>query len=221
MLAFDDFNAFEPLKNLSVLDISHNNLTNVNFTMLSILNQLNNFNVAYCLIKNVSDVVRHLQPSIKTLDLSGNLFVNQSLDIQIFNLPPNLESLNLSDTNLLRIDFSAFKILTNLHIFDISNNKLQQLHFEPITNRLNHFYLNGNDLIEIKNFDQIHFEQLKSLAIARNQLPCKYLRRLKSEWIELNVVDDLFEQKHGKNCHSTIQTISDFVNSTYSRVKFW
>lgn len=73
----------------------------------------------------------------------------------------------------------------------------------------------------MKNFDQIHFMQLKSLAIAKNQLQCKYLKRLKSEWIELSFIDDLFDQKHGKNCQSTIQTISDFVNSTFNRVKFW
>lgn len=221
MLMSDDFKAFQPLKNLSILDISHNNLTNVNYTILSILNQLSHFNIAYCHIKNVSDVIQQLQPSIKTLDLSGNHFVNQSLDIHIFNSLPNLKSLNLSDTNLLSIDLSAFKILTNLHIFDISNNRLQEIYFEPITNRLNHLYLAENDLIEIKNFDQTYFVQLKSLTIAKNQLPCKYLRHLKSEWIELNVVDDLFNQKHGKNCHSTIQSISDFMNSTYNRVKFW
>lgn len=220
MLTIDDFKAFEPLKNLSSLGVSHNNLTNVNFTMLSMLNQLSHFSAAYCHIRNASDVIQHLQPSVQALDLSGNHFESE-LDVQLFNLLPNLKSLNLSNTNVSSVDFSAFKIPTNLHILDLSNNRLQELRFEPITNRLSHLFLAGNDLIELKNFDQIHFVQLKSLTIAKNQMPCKYLRQLTIQWIELTFYDDPFDQKHGKNCQSTIQSISDFVNSTYNRVKFW
>lgn len=217
MLMMVDFKAFEPLKNLSSLDVSHNNLADVDFEMLSILNQLSHFSAAYCHIKNASDVIQHLQPSIEALDLSGNHF--ESLDM--LNSLPNLKSLNLSDTNISSIDFSAFKNFTNLHILDISNNKLQTLRFEPVTNRLNHLYLAGNELSEIKNFDQMHFGQLKSLTIAKNQMPCKYLRKLTTQWIELTFDDHPFDQKHGKNCQSTMQSISDFVNSTYNRVKFW
>lgn len=222
MLSINDFKAFEPLKNLSSLDVSHNNLTLVNasdFTMFAKLNQLFKLNIAYCQLRNVSNVIQALGSTITELDVSGNSI--ETLHANTFNFLINLESLNLSDTNMTSIDFSAFKILTNLRILDISSNKLREINFEPITNRLNHLYLTGNDLIEMKNFDQIHFMQLKSLAIAKNQLQCKYLKRLKSEWIELNFIDDLFDQKHGKNCQSTIQTISDFVNSTFNRVKFW
>lgn len=220
MLNIDDFNAFAPLKNLTILDISQNELkTNVNFTMLSILNQLSHFNAAYCHIENASNLIKNLQPSMKTLDLSGNFF--HELEIQSFNTLINLESLNLSNSEILHIDLSAFKFLANLHILDISNNKLREVHFEPIMNRLSGLYLAGNDLVEIENFDQAYFGQLTSLTIASNQLLCNYLRRLKSQWIELNFLDDPFDQKHGRDCQSTIQSINDLVNSTYNRVKFW
>lgn len=221
-LTIDDFKAFEPLTNLSILDISHNNLTLVNaseFSMFAKLNQLITLNVANCQLQNVSDVVRALGSTIKDLDVSGNSI--GTLHANSFDHLINLESLNLSNTNLSSIDFNVFKILANLHILEMSNNKLREIHFEPMPNRLNHLYLAENDLNEIENFEQIHFIQLKSLAIAKNQLSCKYLRRLKSEWIELNFIDDLFDQNHGKNCQSTIQTISDFVHSTFNRVKFW
>lgn len=146
MLSINDFKAFEPLKNLSSLDISHNNLTLVNashFTMFAKLNQLFKLNIAYCQLRNVSNVIQALGSTITELDVSGNSI--ETLHANTFNFLINLESLNLSDTNMTSIDFSAFKILTNLRILDISSNKLREINFEPITNRLNHLYLTGND----------------------------------------------------------------------------
>lgn len=219
-LSIDDMKPFEPLKNLGILDLSQNNLTNVNFTMLSVLHQLNQLNAAHCLIGNASDLIRNLQPSLQRLDLSGNMF--DELDIQAFDALVQLKSLNLSNTNILSIDLNAFKILPNLQIFDISHNKLHELHF-PVaaTHRLSHLFLADNELMEIENFAKTYFTRLDTLTIAENQLSCKYLRRLKSEWIELNFADDLFDQKHHKNCQSSLHSISDFVNLTFNRVKFW
>lgn len=218
LLLICDFSPFQMLTNLSTLDISRNSLTGVNFTMLSNLNNLIRLKAAHCQIENISHVIQHLRPSIKELDVSGNLF--GTLEATFDHLI-HLEALNLSNSNIVNFDLSSLQHQKNLKLLDISFNKLQELNFARSTSRFTHLNLEGNDLAKINNLNQTRFIQLGALAISKNQLPCSYLKQLRSEWNELKFIGDPFDQKHGKNCHSRIQVISDFFNSTYNNVKFW
>lgn len=175
-LSFSDGDPFQPLQTLSSLDISHNNLTNLNFTLLTkTLSRLEELSVGGSQIKNVSQVIQHLGSSTKKLDLSGNFVGN--LSGNGFERLNNLEDLNLSNVNL-----SYFDSATSL------SSALKQLNLE------------GNDLIEIDELKRSHFANLGSLAISNNRIPCGKLEQLIQDFEGVHFIGDPFEQKHGDNC---------------------
>lgn len=218
LLSISDFTAFETLKNLSILDISRNDLKDVNFTMLSNLEHLIKLNAAYCYIENIAQIIGNLKPTVKVLDLSGNSVGILNAD---FEALINLEFLNLSNANIVNFDFSTLEHQRNLLVLDISFNKLQEVNFALSTKRIVDLNLAENQLSNVKNLNRTQFSELRSLALSKNQLSCNFLKRFISEWNDLIFIGNPFEQKHGKNCNSKIQYISDFFNSTYYSVKFW
>lgn len=218
VLSISDFAAFETLKNLSILDISRNDLKDVNFTMLSNLDNLIKLNAAYCYIENIAGIIENLAQSIKVLDLSGNSvrILNANFGSLI-----NLEFLNLSNAHIVNFDFSTLKHQTNLQVLDISFNKLHEVNFALSTKRIAHLNLAENQLNTVNHLNRTQFPELRSLALSKNQLSCDFLKRFIAEWNDVIFIGNPLQQKHGKNCQSKIQYISDFFNSTYYSVKFW
>lgn len=204
-LAIFSENPFETLKNLTLLDISRNNLETLNLTMVATtLNKLNHFGAANCRIKNASEVFEHLRPSVIKLDLSGNSI--EALNAETFKRLTNLEYLNLSNTNLSNFDMKMLQQHENLQILDISLNKLQEIDFTSYAtnNYLQRLNLDGNNLTKIHNLVHSHFPWLGMLTISKNRLSCNDLKRLSRDWATIFTHDSMV-QKHKNTCHLDIK----------------
>lgn len=212
-------NPFAHLKRLYFLDISDNNLMNVDFGgMAMTLNKLQHLNAANCQIKNASEVIQHLGSSIQVLNLSGN-FVG-TLNDRSFAACSNLKHLFLSDAQISNIDSGTLQYQTNLRVLDISHNKLEKLDFRFLSRNLEQIDLNANDLTKLDNFDRSHFQWLKSLIIERNRFPCPYLIQLLKDGKGLQLGEH-WSQKPDRDCRATTQRIGDFFNSVYDNLKIW
>lgn len=220
-LTITDINPFESLSNLHVLDISHNDLSTVNFKTLSTtLIKLHHLNVAHCHINNIFDVIQYLGISIKKLNLAGNLIT--ALDSHTFETLHNLIHLNLSHTHLSHFDFETVHNQKWLYTLDISFNGLKVINFSalPKYSYLRRLHVEGNELRKFDNFVPSETPNL-SVGIAQNQFPCAYLKQLRHDCPKLRFIGDPLDQKHGDNCRSSIQAINDFLGTVYDTVKFW
>ena len=212
--SFNNLKPFEPFEGLNELDISRNNLENVNFTLTMALKQLQILNVGHCKIKNITDLLKSLGPSLWKLDLTGNFL--GKLNTETFDtIKLGLKVLNISDTHLTDAGIvGALKHLTKLENLDISENKLKTLNFTSVSNHLRKLYLNGNDLNEVENLRKSHFPVLNFLNISKNQFTCEYLanfiEHLKEEWPHLMMFGDPWEQKHEEICHPMDDDIIDY-----------
>lgn len=193
-----EFDPFAELQNLQTLDISYNNLKTFNFTMLSTtLNRLYHFSCSYCQLDNVPDVIHHLGARLYGLDLSGN-FIGE-INVDTFKAFTILKHLNLSNTNLSTFDSGTLQNMKRLSIFTISHNKLQKVDLGLFPKSIEVLNFEGNDLIQIDNFNRSHFSLLGSLSISENQFSCEYLKQLVQEW-NRTLKGDPWKQKHGINC---------------------
>lgn len=185
------------------LDISYNDLSNLNFTLLAnTLSRLSSFKVAGCGITNTSEILKLLSPRVSSIDFSDNPF--GEINANTFHRINQLSFLKLRNASL-----SSFTITDQQHLIklDISNNNLK--HLEVLANdaqRINiyHFHVEGNDLTELPEF--IRLNPLRSLAISNNQFSCEYLAsivpQLKRKWSNIRFLGDPWKQKHGENCQS-------------------
>lgn len=218
-LSFASSNPFQANSNLLFLDISHNNLTDLNFTMLSeTFNQLISINASECQIQHASEIIRHLKYVIAKIDVSGNFIGN--FDANIFKWFIYLEELNLSNTSISDFDPAILESLTELNILDLSYNKLQTIDLESMTDKLNWINLQGNELKKIDRFAPKTSHNI-SLGIEGNYLPCVYIKKIKNDFPNIQFIDDPLNQKHGQDCQSTSQAINEFLGSVYTKVKFW
>lgn len=198
---------FALLKSLVALDLSNNDLSNFNFSIISTtLRNLIIFHAADCRItKGLSDLVSNFGPSLYYLDLSENPITEvnddtfQSLD---------LRGLNLANTSLVNFNFETLKNHHNLHSLNISYNHLKKANLTSLSSLLDELNLEGNDLTEIDTITSMRFPQLTSITIEKNQFSCEYLailmRRFKRDWTSLGVPSDPLIQKHGRDCRSDI-----------------
>lgn len=198
---------FELLKSLVALDLSKNDLSNFNFSIISTtLKNLIIFHAADCRItKGLSDLVSNFGPSLYYLDVSENPItevnddVFQSLD---------LRGLNLANTSLVNFNFGTLKNHHNLHSLNISYNHLKKTNLTYLSSVLDELNLESNDLTEIDTVTSTRFPQLTSITIEKNQFSCEYLailmRRFKRDWTSLGVPSDPLIQKHGRDCRSDI-----------------
>lgn len=126
-----DFNWFAYQTNINELDISGNNLTELeNFELLN--NQpwerLRELNLAGNNL-DAPEIIKNLRPTLRNLNLAGNFVgpLNQNtLAWTTFGSLTALETINLANTNLsIASDINPFRELRSLSILDISNNDLQ------------------------------------------------------------------------------------------------
>lgn len=220
-LSILDGNPFDPLSALSILDISQNGLKNVNMSSLSsTLSGLKEFYAVNCQITHASDIFRQFGTSIEIVDLSGNLIGILSADA--FVELRNLAFLNLSDTNLFRFDFATLQNQMNLHTLDLSYNKLREVSLGPLLKYhcVRNLHLEGNDLMKIDTIVS-NCAPYFSIGIHRNRFSCRYLKYLKHYFNDLKYIGNPLDQKHGKDCQSSMQAINDFLTAVFDTVKFW
>lgn len=199
-LSFACDNPFERLTQLSSLDVSHNNLSSVNFSMLSkTLNRLEEFRAAHCQINNTWLAIQHLSTSIRKLDLSGNHI--ESIVEKTFTHLTNLEELKISCANISHFETSSLKHSTKLITLDISYNKLQTIDVQSIPSVLKQLNLEGNNLVNVDNFKRSHLPDLMTLAISKNQLQCNNLQHIIDDLEGVQFIDNPFYQKNDINCH--------------------
>ncbi|XP_055308967.1 protein artichoke-like [Sitodiplosis mosellana] len=121
-LSFTESNPFENLNELTELDISYNNLTTLNISLLSkSLSNLRTFNGAGNQFNNSVEIIHSLGSNLEHLDLSQNII--GTLNRSTFEHLWNLTALNLSDTHLEHFDVKLHEVRK----LDISRNQLKQL----------------------------------------------------------------------------------------------
>lgn len=175
-LSITDYNPFASALTLRSLDISYNNLDQVNLLVLSTtLNRLEYFYAAHCHIENILNVIQSFSLSLIELNLSGN-FIKLLTD-------------------------SMLQHLSSAHILDFSYNHLHEIDVGRLSSKLERINLEGNELRTIEKLSRFHFVSLKSLAISNNFLPCKYLKDVMREWEGIQFIGDSFAQKHKQDCH--------------------
>lgn len=141
-LSFTESNPFEHLNQLSVLDISHNNLRTLNISSFSMtLGNLRQFLAAGNHFENSLEIIRSLKSNIWALDLSQNYI--GKLNRNTFEHFKEFRLLNLSDTNLEHFDVNPLKVKQ----LDISRNNLKRLNVTLLSdtlNQLEYFYAAEN-----------------------------------------------------------------------------
>lgn len=181
------FNPFEVLNNLMHLDISHNNLSDVNLsTLLKPLTKLNALNVAFCDIHTqflaMASQLRIIYP-LRMLNISGNN-IGVALDEHSLQSFANLEYLNMSNTSLSIATAAAaakqnspFGGLRKLVILDISKNNLEKINFSTISINLRqlfelnvaHYHIrNASDLTQHMGSSLIRIDLSGNLLLPPN-----------------------------------------------------
>lgn len=201
-LSLRNLKPFESLKGLVDLDISQNNLENVDFAASSLdLKDLRTLDVNYCHIANVSALVRLLGPSLWSLNLASNYLGD--LNIDTFKPIKQLMALNVSNSNLTYADLSIIEYHPFLRLLDLSQNNLESVHFSEV-------HLQEEEA-KLKNaFEEVLGAQNAIVDISNNQFTCDYLTTLMEQTkerknIKISFLDDVWKQKHGQNCHPNDQ----------------
>lgn len=186
-LSFGDSNPFEKLY-LYELDISHNNLTNLNFGLLQkTLGQLKGFSAVNCSIKNISDVIQYLGSNITELNLSGNN-IGHAIG-EIFTIGPH-----------------TFDKLTRMQKLSVADNHLSEFDIESLSVDLRYLNIAGNELKDVGNLSPRIFFKMTEISIAENRFSCRYLAAFVKDWSEhstegIQFIGDTWNQKHNKTCH--------------------
>ncbi|XP_031635436.1 chaoptin-like [Contarinia nasturtii] len=221
-LTLENLRPFEPFRELQELDISHNNLENVDITMSSTLfSKLKRFYAAYCNIENTPKLINQLGSTIRFLDLSGN-FIGE-WNAKMFKNLKELRYINLSNTSLSFIDANVFENHPKINKVDLSYNKLNAVDFAFGSNKLNSLNLEGNDLREMDDFTKTRFPSITHLDISNNQFSCKYLEtflpQIMHEWPDLMIFNHSWTQKHGEMCRQEGNQV-DIMSNTLQTMVF-
>lgn len=121
---------------------------------------------------NLPTFFRHFE-KLMLLNLSGSEI--DRLNITTFARLSNLEELYLSGCKLTYISFGTFSSQTKLQILDISYNNLQHIDFNafwPGLTNIKEVRVNGNDLVEIPGLTRKMFPELATLDITENYIQC-------------------------------------------------
>lgn len=182
------------------LDISSNNLQEFNFTDLSTtLKCLKILDISCCNIKNMSELIEFIGPSIVTLNLSGN-FMNH-LEANTLHKFSNLSHLLLTQMNLSQIDSEALINQHELRTLRLSRNKLSTLNFTCLPGKLELLDLYDNELTSLDGLNSMRFPNLTVLNISKNRFSREYLAdflaRAKIEWPHMNLTYSNSENGNG------------------------
>ncbi|XP_031623745.1 toll-like receptor 13 [Contarinia nasturtii] len=171
-----NFMWLENQKHLKLLRIDLNsNIKLKNISYLKNFTKLNNLDLSYNQLENVTELIQHLNPSIKTLYLDRNYY--DELNDATFQKLVNLKELRMRSSNLSLVNVSPFKALTKLETLDVRDNTIKTLNLTSMPGEnLEKLFLSRNDLKELDNLTPTRFPKLSLLDIGANQFPCEYLR---------------------------------------------
>ena len=127
-------NGLELVTNLTFLNVSNNNLKNID------VNKNTNLTNLYLSSNNLDNIDVHNNLNLEKIDVTGN-------DLSTIDVTKNinLKELYLSTNNLENIDISQN---TNLENFRISNNKIKDLDLSN-NSKLTQLYVNKNNIISL------------------------------------------------------------------------
>jgi hypothetical protein len=150
------------LKNLTVLDLSHNQIKELKEDKFNCSYFLNEFDNDYSPSYEVS--------TIESLDLSNNQIFE--LNANFFKSLANLRTLIISSNSLSFLKFDIFNNLINLELLDLSNNQLIELSdglFYSLIN-LQFVSINSNFISKINNSLFLNQKNLQGLDLSNNQI---------------------------------------------------
>lgn len=162
--------------------------------------RLLHLNVSGNQLQNVRQLLDSLPSSIESLDLSEN-FIGK-LDSHTFERFNSLKYLHLRHCNLSNFGFATFYHQSKLIALDISYNYLKKIDFYlfPMNfKELTTLNLEGNDLVEINTISHKIFPKLLYLGISRNQFSCIYLSTFLHQlhqWRNLTMLHNPSNQTH-------------------------
>ena len=194
------------LRNLRILDISYNNLSNINKNLFNDLEHLEELNLNHNFISILSSETFIGLANLKDLNLSGNRLVDLdqntfrpnleslvSLNLErnrlkriIEFLTPTLKKLNLSFNEIEEYDPNALQNLVDLDSLHLDNNRLERIlsNLFPKSNQLQFLHLNGNQINEIDADALFECVNLYEINMANNmlyQLDSKLFRLARNE----------------------------------------
>lgn len=158
--------AFENLNLLEELDLSHNELTELElpdfgFDKLQILDASSNK-----ITRIKGDTIKNLK-SVSQLNLSNNNITE--LKSTFLNKLSNLKSFKCSQCQLANLDKEAFNEIISLEFLDLSHNLLTEFTINVTQNmNINNLFLNDNKLQSINFIKKM--VKLKQIDLARNNI---------------------------------------------------
>lgn len=184
-----------PIHKLDFLNGVRNQLTDLSIRNLKLT--VNHFN-------NAANLFSYFGSSLEVLDLSLN-FIGR-LTSSTFKTLTNLQSLNLSGTNLSNFGIETFQSVKGLKILDLSDNRLGKINFTLMDGNfraLNELHLEGNELSELNSLTPTIFPNLTALAISKNCFTCEHLASFLSKWGNLTLISNPSGGTHigGADCY--------------------
>lgn len=147
------------------------------------LGNMNVFNISKNRIKALSAIIKFLDSSLNSLDVSNN-FIGK-LNINTFAKFNRLKYLSLRNTSLSNIEYGTFHNQQDLLTLYISYNNLEKIDFDILQwsfNSLETIYLNGNLLDNLDNLNKHNFPLLKYSSVDQNNFNCSYLSKILQLW---------------------------------------
>ncbi|XP_071131840.1 insulin-like growth factor-binding protein complex acid labile subunit [Mytilus edulis] len=185
-------NVFKYLVNLTVLDLSYNNIDSLHEETLNGLLNLQQLKLNNNLLKELPNDSFQYTPKLAILDLSNN-FLNNVTE-GVFNGLRNLHHLYLNGNYMRNIQNNAFISLINLTDLNLLTNTLNYVNEQIFAGlpKLRHLYLGSNCIKEISNNTFGNMTDLKLLDLSKNSLSSLNektfigLRRLEDLRLNLN-----------------------------------
>lgn len=213
--------AFKDFVVLKQLNMSHNNISQIGLTTLPV--NLMGLDVSNNNLTNLDHLFDKTTKLIN-LDLAFNPIGN--VKIETFAYMPDLQYLNLRHTNMTSIRLGTFSHQQKLISLDFTDNRLKKFDFNlfiPILPDLISLSLAGNQLNDLSGFNNELFPQLTLLDIKGNDFNCTYLVRfMKSvNWEKLRLLVDPESVKPGETsirsikCQPIIQSSFEVEDPNY------
>lgn len=135
-------------------------------------------------------------PNLAVLDLSFNNI--KTIHNSTFNGANNLTTINLSNNKISEISIEIFSKLNKLNSLNVSQNVLKHFDLNDLAKNVQKLNLNGNDLTNLGNVEQLTFSKLILLGISNNRINCEYLEQLLGhlKFNESQFINDPRQQTH-------------------------
>ncbi|BES93789.1 Leucine Rich Repeat [Nesidiocoris tenuis] len=236
--SFDSSIALGDWKSLKYVDLSWNDLIDIENHTFAGIDELEKLNVSYCSLQRITSQHLRGRTLIKLLDLSGNpllprskdflAVVNGSLDrgthsihlsrmqLRDFEIPPDLffnakhlSYLDLSDNILVELP----RFPPSLSVLDISDNFFTILKKGPFQNSTGLTYLIAHDNKELVEIDEDafrHMENLFKISLAGNK---------KLEFIPNDVFFHNHNLRHVSLVGCNFKTLSPYLEPQFLRLQ--